>query len=37
LLGTLELNTEIPENLYVAVAVILSWAYWLKGMEPERK
>ena len=37
LLSTLELNDEIPENLYVAVAVILSWAYWLKGMEPERK
>ncbi|MEZ7859180.1 MAG: EscU/YscU/HrcU family type III secretion system export apparatus switch protein [Porticoccaceae bacterium] len=37
LLSTLELNAEIPENLYVAVAVILSWAYWLKGMEPERK
>tara|TARA_B110001452_G_scaffold126785_1_gene105324 strand:- start:206 stop:478 length:273 start_codon:yes stop_codon:yes gene_type:complete len=36
LLSTLELNAEIPENLYVAVAVILSWAYWLKGMEPER-
>ena len=34
LLSTLELNAEIPENLYVAVAVILSWAYWLKGMEP---
>ena len=37
LLSTLDLNAEIPENLYVAVAVILSWAYWLKGMEPERK
>ena len=37
LLGTLELNAEIPEHLYVAVAVILSWAYWLKGMEPEKK
>jgi|TARA_B110000046_G_scaffold71517_1_gene79419 flagellar biosynthesis protein len=37
LLSTLELNAEIPENLYVAVAVILSWAYWLKGMEPEKK
>ena len=36
LLSTFELNAEIPENLYVAVAVILSWAYWLKGMEPER-
>ena len=37
LLGTLDLNAEIPENLYVAVAVILSWAYWLKGMEPEKE
>jgi flagellar biosynthesis protein len=37
LLSTLDLNAEIPENLYVAVAVILSWAYWLKGMEPEKK
>jgi flagellar biosynthesis protein len=35
LLSQLELNQEIPENLYVAVAVILSWVYWLKGMEPE--
>ena len=37
LLSTVDLNAEIPENLYVAVAVILSWAYWLKGMEPEKK
>ena len=36
LLSQLELNQEIPENLYVAVAVILSWVYWLKGIEPER-
>jgi flagellar biosynthesis protein len=35
LLSQLELGDEIPENLYVAVAVILSWVYWLKGMEPE--
>ena len=34
LLGQLELNEEIPESLYVAVSVILSWVYWLKGMEP---
>ena len=27
LLGQLELNTEIPESLYVAVSVILSWVY----------
>jgi flagellar biosynthesis protein len=34
LLGQLEVNDEIPESLYVAVSVILSWVYWLKGMEP---
>jgi flagellar biosynthesis protein len=33
-LGQLEVNEEIPESLYVAVSVILSWVYWLKGMEP---
>jgi len=27
LLGQLELNEEIPESLYVAVSVILSWVY----------
>jgi flagellar biosynthesis protein len=37
LLSQLELNQEIPESLYVAVAVILSWVYWLKGMEPGDK
>jgi flagellar biosynthesis protein len=36
-LSQLKLDDEIPENLYVAVAVILSWVYWLKGMEPEKK
>ena len=34
LLGQLELNEEIPDNLYTAVAVILSWVYWLKGIQP---
>ncbi len=34
LLGQLELDQEIPEQLYAAVAAILSWAYWLKGMVP---
>lgn len=34
LLSRLDLDQEIPEELYVAVAVVLSWAYWLKGMEP---
>ena len=37
LLSQLEIKQEIPENLYVAVAVVLSWAYWLKGMEPGDK
>ena len=35
LLSQLELEEQIPENLYVAVAVVLSWVYWLKGLEPE--
>ena len=25
---------EIPQELYTAVAVVLSWVYWLKGMSP---
>ena len=35
LLGQLELDSEVPENLYTAVAVILSWVYWLKGIQPD--
>jgi flagellar biosynthesis protein len=27
-------DAEIPTELYTAVAVILSWVYWLKGMRP---
>ena len=34
LLIVLELDEEIPESLYVAVSVILSWVYWLKGISP---
>jgi flagellar biosynthesis protein len=34
LLGQLQVNDEIPESLYVAVSVILSWVYWLKDMQP---
>ena len=37
LLSQVELDEEIPDNLYVAVAVILSWVYWLKGLKPEDK
>ena len=33
-LAKLDIDQEIPEELFIAVAVILSWAYWLKEMEP---
>ena len=33
-LAQLDIDDEIPEELFTAVAVILSWAYWLKEMEP---
>lgn len=34
LLSRVELEQEIPAELYTAVAVILSWVYWLRGMKP---
>jgi flagellar biosynthesis protein len=34
LLSRVDLESEIPTELYTAVAVILSWVYWLKGMRP---
>jgi flagellar biosynthesis protein len=34
MLSRLDLEEQIPPQLYAAVAVILSWAYWLKGMTP---
>ena len=34
LLSRLEVGEDIPPELYTAVAVILSWVYWLKGMKP---
>ena len=39
MLSRLDIGAEIPEDLYSAVAVILAWVYWLKGMPPgdERK
>lgn len=33
-LSQVGLSEEIPEELYNAIAVILSWAYWMKGLEP---
>ena len=34
LLSRLDVDQEIPQVLYTAVAVVLSWVYWLKGMRP---
>jgi flagellar biosynthesis protein len=34
LLSKLQVDQEIPTELYTAVAVVLSWVYWLKGMRP---
>jgi flagellar biosynthesis protein len=34
LLSQLEPDQEIPADLYTAVAVILSWVYWMKGLRP---
>ena len=34
-LSNLELNQEIPESIYTSIAVILSWAYWLRGQTPD--
>ena len=34
LLSRLNVDEEIPRELYTAVAVVLSWVYWLKDMRP---
>ena len=34
MLSRLDVGEEIPEEMFTAVAVILSWVYWLKGMQP---
>jgi flagellar biosynthesis protein len=33
-LSELQLNEQIPESLYVSVAVVMAWAYWLTGRTP---
>lgn len=35
LLALLEMGEEIPNELYITVAEIISFAYWLKGKMPE--
>ena len=34
-LSYLELNQEIPEEVFQSVAVILSWVYWVNGKQPD--
>ncbi len=34
LLSRLRVDQAVPPELFTAVAVILSWVYWLKGMRP---
>jgi type III secretion system FlhB-like substrate exporter len=36
-LGKLQLNEQIPEDMYVAVAVVMAWAYWLADKTPPRQ
>jgi flagellar biosynthesis protein len=35
LLMTLELGDQIPESLYIAIAQIIAFAYYLQGKAPE--
>ena len=34
MLSRLNVDEEVPPELFTAVAVILSWVYWLNGMRP---
>ena len=34
LLSGVDIGEEIPESLYRAVAVVLAWVFWLRGMSP---
>ena len=36
-LSEIGLSEEIPQALYQSVAVMLAWAFWLKGLAPEDK
>jgi flagellar biosynthesis protein len=33
-LANLPLGASIPREVYVAVAVVLSWVYWMEGRSP---
>lgn len=34
LLSKVDIDEQIPPEVYTAVAVVLSWVYWLRGMQP---
>jgi type III secretion system FlhB-like substrate exporter len=34
-LSALPEDSEVPEELFEMVAVVLSWAYWIKSKTPE--
>jgi flagellar biosynthesis protein len=34
MLSRVDIDEAIPPEAYTAVAVVLSWVYWLRGMEP---
>ena len=34
MLSKVDIDQEIPSEVYTAVAVVLSWVYWLRGMQP---
>ena len=36
-LSRLEMGDEIPENLYLAVAKIIAFAYYLQGKHPQKR
>ena len=34
LLEGVEIDEEIPEELYHSVAIVLSWVFWIRGEQP---
>ncbi len=34
MLSQVDIDEAIPSEVYTAVAVVLSWVYWLRGMQP---
>ena len=36
LLEDVEMEQDIPEDLFEMVAIILAWAYWLKDKSPSQ-